>query len=281
MPSAAPFVRRPFEGLTGETDWVAMREILPAATAQVTLREGAATSLPDDAPREATIATVLPMAWPALHRQGGTVMVSTQTGATSGDASRDLAAAWLLAAAADEGHPVAQVPTPTTESPRLQDLIDPDASFDLTLFDGFGFWVGDTELDDESASSLEAANASVVPTVRLNGAPSVYWVRFGERTYVRWVMPQDEDAATDGLARLAARGEQRLTEDARLLGAFRASGLLVPVWEVDASREAESFSEAVATMAPRLTEAASLTAALTSEERRARNGLLSRQVTLR
>ena len=107
------------------------------------------------------------MAWPALHRQGGTVMVSTQTGAMSGDASRDLAAAWLLAAAADEGHPVAQVPTPTTESPRLQDLIDPDVSFDLTLFDGFGFWVGDTELDDESAASLEAANASVVPTCLL------------------------------------------------------------------------------------------------------------------
>jgi hypothetical protein len=29
----APFVPRPFEGLPGETDWVAMREILPAATA--------------------------------------------------------------------------------------------------------------------------------------------------------------------------------------------------------------------------------------------------------
>jgi len=35
----APFVARPFEGLTGETDWVAMREVVPAATATVTLAE--------------------------------------------------------------------------------------------------------------------------------------------------------------------------------------------------------------------------------------------------
>ena len=29
----APFVARPFEGLPGETDWVAMREVVPSATA--------------------------------------------------------------------------------------------------------------------------------------------------------------------------------------------------------------------------------------------------------
>ena len=37
-PEPAPFERRPFEGLPGETDWVALREILPAATAVVTVR---------------------------------------------------------------------------------------------------------------------------------------------------------------------------------------------------------------------------------------------------
>jgi hypothetical protein len=281
MPPAAPFVRRPFEGLAGETEWVALREILPAATGQVSLRSDAAVDLPADAPRDAMIATVLPMAWPALHRQGGSVMVATQTGPASGDASRDLAAAWLLAAAADEAQPITQVPTPTLASPRLHDLIDPAAPFSATLYDGFEFWVGDAELDDNGRSSLEAANASIVPTARIDGAPSVYWVRFGERTYIRWVMPQDEDAATDGLARLAARGQHLLAPDTRLLGAFRACGLLVPVWEVDQSLEAESFADAVAAMAPRLDEAATVTGALSADERRARNGLLSRQVTLR
>ena len=36
----APFVARPFEGLTGETDWVAMREVVPAAAATVTFVAG-------------------------------------------------------------------------------------------------------------------------------------------------------------------------------------------------------------------------------------------------
>ena len=88
----APFVARPFQGLPGETDWVAMREILPAATATVTFAKGQA---PEGAPAEVTVATVLPLAWPGLHRTDGTVLVGTQSGSISGDASprpRDLPA---------------------------------------------------------------------------------------------------------------------------------------------------------------------------------------------
>ena len=70
----APFERRPFEGLAGETDWVALREILPAATAQVTVRP---EHVPDGAPSEVTVATVLPLAWPGLHRADGTVLIGT------------------------------------------------------------------------------------------------------------------------------------------------------------------------------------------------------------
>ena len=89
----APLASRPFEGLAGETEWVALREIVPAATGVVRFADGKS---PDGAPVEATMATVLPMAWPALHRNDGTVFVSTQAGPTCGDASRDIAAAWLL-----------------------------------------------------------------------------------------------------------------------------------------------------------------------------------------
>ena len=92
MPSPAPFVRRPFEGLPGETDWVALREFLPAATAEVRFAPGAEVAGVDLSalPQQAVVATVLPMAWPGLHREGGGVMVATQSGATSGDASRVL-----------------------------------------------------------------------------------------------------------------------------------------------------------------------------------------------
>ena len=56
--------KRQFEGLPSETDWVALREILPAATATVTLSATAASA---GLPQSFVLATVLPMAWPALH----------------------------------------------------------------------------------------------------------------------------------------------------------------------------------------------------------------------
>src|SRR6186713_1595262 len=77
-------VTRPFEGLPGECDWVAMREIVPAATARLHLTG-------DLAGREATLATVLPMAWPGLVRQDGSVYVGLQVTGGSGDSSRDVA----------------------------------------------------------------------------------------------------------------------------------------------------------------------------------------------
>ncbi len=274
----APFVARPFEGLPGETEWVALRELLPAATATVRFAAGRA---PDGAPSSATIATVLPLAWPALHRTGGDILVATQSGATSGDASRDLAQALLLACAADEGTPVTMVPTPTEQTPRLQDLLDLDAPFDVTVHEGFSFWVGDTELDAEGQDSLERANESIIPTIRVEGATSAYWCVINDRSYVRWVLPFDEDRATEGLARLQAGGAAALADGTRLLGAFRTSGLLVPVWEVPGDRTAADFADAVAAMAPRLDEAAAATDPLTPDERRARAGLLNRQVTLR
>ena len=270
-PAPAPFVARPFEGLPGETDWVALREILPAATGRISLTAGP----------EATVCTVLPLAWPALHRNGGELFVATQSGATSGDPSRDIAAALLLAAESDEGTPVTQVPNPTTDSPRLQDILDTSAPFDVTVHEGFDFWVGDNDLDEEGQQSLERANESVIPTERVEGGDSVYWCVINGRSYVRWVLPYGEDNATAALARLHAADADRLTPESRLLGAFRACGLLVPVWEVPADATAKDFPDAVTTMATALTKAAADDTPLTADERRARAGLVNRQVTLR
>ena len=268
----SPFVARPFEELPRETDWVALREILPAATGGITLKA-------DD--RTATVCTVLPLAWPALHRNGGELFVATQSGATSGDPSRDIAAALLLAAESDEGTPVTQVPNPTADSPRLQDILDTTAPFDVTVHEGFDFWVGDNDLDEEGQASLDRANESVIPTERVEGGESVYWCVINGRSYVRWVLPYDEDNATAALARLHAAEADRLTPESRLLGAFRACGLLVPVWEVPAEATAKDFPDAVAAMATALEKAAADDSNLTADERRARAGLVNRQVTLR
>ena len=278
LSAPAPFVSRPFQGLPSETDWVAMRELLPAATAPIAFATGRA---PEGAPTAATVATVLPLAWPGLHRTGGGVFVATQSGASSGDASRDLAAALLLAAAADEGVPIAMVPIPTADSPRLQDLIDLDVPFEVTVHDGFQFWVGDAELDADGQESLERANESVIPTLRVEGVTSAYWCVINGRSYVRWVLPHDEDLATDALSRVTASDDSALVEGARLLGAFRTSGLIVPVWEVPSDHAATDFGEATAAMGRRLDAALAHPDPLDAAERRARAGLLNRQVTLR
>src|SRR6478735_10943153 len=133
-PAPAPFVARPFEGLPNETDWVAMREIVPAATATVRLGEGV---IAGDAPGEVTIATVLPLAWPGLHRESGEVLVGIQSGNASGDTSRDIAQAIALTATAAPGSPVETLPVATVDSPRLQDLLDVDAPLQMQLHDGF------------------------------------------------------------------------------------------------------------------------------------------------
>ena len=276
-PAPVPFERRPFEGLAGETDWVALREILPAATATVTVKKA---HVPEGAPSEATVATVLPLAWPGLHRADGQVLIGTQSGNASGDASRDLAAQLLAALAAEPGVPVATVPQVTADSPRLQDVLD-NGTFDVTVHEGFDFWVGDQELEDDAADSLARANETVVPTVKMAALPSAYWVRVGERTHIRLVLPDDEDAATDALSRLHSAGTDGLGGDTRLLGAFRACGLLVPVWDLDPEVGSDAYEDELTAWHGRYQEALGAQAPLTADERRARSGLLSRQVTLR
>ncbi|MEP7016990.1 MAG: DUF5926 family protein [Actinomycetota bacterium] len=275
----AAFVARPFEGMTGETDWVAMREVVPAATATVTFK---AASVADTAPQTATVATVLPLSWSGLRRADGAVMVALQSGSTSGDASRDIAQVLLAAAAAEVGMPLPSTPLATAATPTLHDVLDSSAAFEVTVHEGFDFWFPDvSELDDAGKESLERANAAAIPTTKMESVPSAYWCKVGERTYLRWVLPHDEDAATDALARLLAASVTSLGEGTRLLGAFRACGLLVPVWELDASRGGADYEKAVAQLSGRLDEAVGQGGALTTEERRARSGLLSRQVTLR
>ncbi|YAL83463.1 DUF5926 family protein [Dermacoccaceae bacterium W4C1] len=268
-----PYVTRPFADLPGETEWVAMREIIPAATAPLAVTV-------DGADQQVTIATVLPLAWAGLRRDNGDTLVALQAGAGSGDLSRDIAQALLAASATEVGNPVATAPRASAASPRLQDLIADDTPLRAQVHEGFDFWVEGADLDAESRDSLERANASAAPTVRLEGVDSAFWCQIGDRTYVRWVLGEDENKATDALARLHATGDGRLG-DGRLLGAFRACGLLVPVWEIDTETAPEALHDPIGELAKRYQQALAVEGALSAEERRARNGFVSRQITLR
>jgi hypothetical protein len=128
---------------------------------------------------------------------------------------------------------------------------------------------------------MERANAAVVPTVRLASVEAAYWCRIGDRRHLRWVLPHPEDALLDALARLHAAGASALSPDSRYVGAFRAHGLLVPVWDLAADTGADDLEDVAPAFAERLGEALAGTAPLTADERRARAGVVGRQLTLR
>jgi hypothetical protein len=268
-------VQRPFEGLPGECDWVALRELVPAATVRLALQAGLTGEVPP-----VTLATVLPMAWPALRRDNGAVLLGLQNNTASGDISRDLADVLRRALRAEPGSPVAAERVPA-DGPRLQDLLDPDAPFTPTVHDGFEFWLENAENSTpEVAASLERANQAAIPTARLSGVDAAYWCETPERNHLRWVMPHPEEKLLDALARLHAAGASSLGEETRLVGSFRAHGLLVPVWDLPRTVGADDVEKPAAAFAERLAEALGTDAPLTPEERRARSGLAHRQVTL-
>jgi Family of unknown function (DUF5926)/SEC-C motif len=267
-------VERPFEGLPGEADWVALREIVPAATVPLTLT----------APwvgRTATLSTVLPLAWPALVRTDGEVYVGLQVRSGSGDASRDVAAALIRALEAEPGSPIEPIGLPAP-GPRLQDVLDLAAPFVVQVRDGFDFWIeGVEDVDAETRGSMDRANAAVVPTERLTSVEAAYVARLSERAHLRWVLTEPEELLLDALARLRVAGGLGLGEGTKYVGAFRAHGLVVPVWDLPVDTHAAALEEPAAAWRARLDEALTSGGPLSAEERRARSGLVSRQLTLR
>jgi Family of unknown function (DUF5926)/SEC-C motif len=277
-------VTRPFEGLAAESDLVAMREFLPSALADVPLRDPKAFS---GAP--VRFATVLPGASAALVRPDGEVLIGLQVQTRSGDLSADLARALAWARSAERGSalPVVGPGLGDGELHRLQDLLDPDAALDVEVHNDFGWWIvpdeDGAEPSAEVTATLERANQIVLPTepVVADGVRSAYWVDTNSKAHLRWVRPEPEDALQTALARLQARDELTLGESTKYAGAFRAHGLLVPVWDLDREQHAKEWAEPAAAFATRLAAALAEDTPLTDAERRARDALNGKQVTLR
>jgi hypothetical protein len=270
------FVGRPFAGLAAEPELVALRELVPAATAPLKLNAEYVAKFGE---RDITLATVLPMAWPALTKPDGRIFLGLQRHERSGDINRDLTVALLNAL---ETQPGSTVSTPALpgEGPRLGDVIV-DEPLDITMHTGFDFWLDEDQgQDDNVRASLEAANNSIFPTVRMAAAPAAYWCRVPGKTHVRWVLPDHEDVALNALSRLSAAGHLKLGDDTKFAGMFRAHSLLVPVWDLPLEAEAERWEAPLALLAERY-EAAKIDESLSSDERRAKQGLLGRQLALR
>jgi hypothetical protein len=277
---AAPYVARSFAGLPGECDWVALREFVPAGMAPLTLHDGAFDGAA--AAMSVSMVSVLPGITPALKRDNGRdVWVAAQVAHQSADPSRDFCAALRLAVEAAPGESVAMPDLPGPGD-RLQDVVAPDSVFSVEVLDGFDFWFeGVHDTDGTAASTLETLNSSIDPTRRLTTVDAAYWTAVSAKEHLRWVMPHDEEALLTALGRLHAAGADRLTPESRLVGSFRAHGLLVPVWDLPSGTGADAIEEPARALAGRIDEALTDTKPLTSEERAARHGLASRQLTIR
>ena len=130
-------------------------------------------------------------------------------------------------------------------------------------------------------AALEQANAAATPTARLTQVEAAYWTDVGTKEHLRWVMPEPEDQLLDALARLHAAGKDVIVDGARLVGMFRAHGLLAPVWDLPARHRPGGAGGPGPTFAADLAEALADDSDLTAEQRAARSGLANRQVTIR
>ena len=263
------YVSRPFEGMPSECDVVALRELVPAATAPLTLK---------DSDRVVKLCSLLPMAAPAMVRDSGEVWLGLQVQHNFGDPARDLGAVLARALEAETG--IVGLTDPPGEGPRLQDLIT-DTTLDVTVHDGFDYWIADVEDKADMAAALDQANATASPTARLASVEAAYWTSMGAKEHLRWVMPEPEDQLLDALARLHAAGQDELAPGSRFVGMFRAHGLLAPVWDLTPGTGAEVLEEPAATFGSALADALADGSDLTAEQRAARSGLANRQVTIR
>lgn len=266
---------RAFEGRPDECDLVALREIVPSATATLKLKD------PKYADSPVILGTVLPGTFPVMKRDDGTVLLGLQTPQRGTDLSRDYAQALLAGLETPAGEAVPVLGPPAPDGARLQDLLE-DSSLDITCHRGFNWWLPEEpEEGSPAAEAMAAANEDVVPTERLTSVAAAYWCRIGDKAHLRWARPEDEDALLDAMARLKAAGTLEVGEGSKFVGSFRALGLVVPVWDVELDTTAASLEEPAAALDKRLAEALADTSPLTSDQRRARSEILSRQLTLR
>ena len=214
--AAAP--ARPFAGFAAECDLVAMREFVPSATTPLPL---------PDSPREVVLGTVLPSAAAGVVRES-TGYVGLQLQGHTPDPAHDLACAIRWATTVESDKTLVSVRA-EEHDPGLADVIDPGTTLDITVHNDFAWWIPEgVEPSAEERAAVQRAESVIRPSARLDGPTAAWWVDAGEKAYLRWVRPEDEDALMLALARVHARGGLTLGEGSGSRGRSAPSGCWFP-----------------------------------------------------
>lgn len=267
---------RPYKGLAAEADLVALQEFVPSVEAKLEVKG-----------TPVTIATVLPGAGAAMVRsddEGGERLVALQAQKRSHNPGRDLAYAlnWVLEAASGDSLESAVA---DGSQPAITDLIAADATLDITEHDDFNWWFSNASgAPLEIQQALQRANEAIIPSrqVAKDLPGSIWWVNpGGGKAHIRWVRTEDnENQMLNALARIAAREELNLGEGSKFAGAFRTHGLVVPVFDLDPEKDADSYDDALAALDKAITTEYDNDVQLNADERKQLDNIKSRQVTI-
>lgn len=265
-----PAVIRAFNGIDQEGDLIALREFVTSATATTTLKSG----------RTLRLVTMLPGNGVGLVRPDGEIWVALQVPHNNGDVSRDLAHVIELAETLEPGT-VVKMTTPVPGA-RLQDLIAEGGQFLIENHADFNWWLTPEEADSADAlAAMRTVNDNLWQSERLATVESAWVTDMGDHVFLRWVMPwADEDRLLDAFSRLKAEGQDKIIDGTKLIGMFRAHGVLVPVWELEGV-SARDVAAATPAFQESLQSALAIAEPLTSAQRSVRQELISRQVTIR
>lgn len=270
---------RPYAGFAMESDLIAMQEFVPSAYAKLPVK---------GFDRDIYVATVLPGASAALIRDdkdGGAGFVALQVNAHSQNPHQDLAYAlnWLR-----EAKPGDSLGATTADGnqPELTELLDTEATLEITEAEDFSWWVpAGTTVDPQVTASLNSANDAVVPSrrVEVDVPGSLWWVNpGGGKAHIRWVRPEtNEEALLSALARVASRGELNLGDGTKFAGVFRTHGAVVPVFDLDPAVSHDSYGKELTRVNEALVAELDNEAQLSADERKQLQNIKSRQVTIR
>lgn len=278
---------RPYDGFAMEASLIALQEFVPSAYFEAEVA---------GAERPVRIVTVLPGAVSAIVRDegegtgaaAGVGFVALQSQRRGDNPNRDLAYALNWVKNAKPGESL-EVGVADGTEPALTDLLDKSMEAPITVAQDFNWWLTEEQQNNpQVVATLQQANDSVLPSdkVAADISGEAWWINPSEKAHIRWVRQEKEAELLNALARLHAAGELHLGEGSKFAGVFRTHGVLVPVWDLDNSKDPDDWAEGLEALDKKLAEklaaeADGSAAELTGDEHKAKQTIVSREVTIR